>query len=107
MPHENRQIIFDFSEVYKAIFALCVQKKLPPPVAGRITAIHVKGDDGQGVIISFANDLEATSATREFSRDFLAAALMLYCRSCRIPIPKKALKSVEIGADAVTLHITL
>ena len=107
MPREDRRISVDFTETYKAIFALCVQKGLPRPFVGSITALNFKAEDDRCVVVRFANGLQGTSATGEYSRDFLAAALMLYCRTCHIPIPKKAIKSVEPGDDSVTLHITL
>jgi hypothetical protein len=107
MPREDRRISFDFTETYTAIFALCVQKEMPRPVAGSITAIDFKGDDGRCVAVRFANGLQGTSATSEYGQDFLAAALMLYCRTCSIPIPKRGVKSVELGDEGVTLRITL
>lgn len=107
MPREDRRIMFDFTETYKAIFAMCVQNELKRPFAGSITAISYKADDEKNVVVRFANGLDQTPATSEYSRDFLAAALMLYCRTCNIPIPKRARKSVVIGGDAVTLHIVL
>ena len=107
MPREDRRIIFDYAETYKAIFALCVQKELPRPFVGSITAINFKAGDDRCVVVRFANGLQGTSATSEYSRDFLAASLMVYCRTCGIPIPKRATKSVEVGWEAVTLHITL
>ena len=107
MPREDRRISFDFTEIYKAIFALCMQKDLARPVVGSITAIDFKGDDGKSVAVRFANGLEGTSATSEYGRDFLAAALMLYCRTCSIPIPKRGVKSVELRDEGVTLRITL
>lgn len=107
MPREDRRISFDYAETYKAMFALCVQNELPRLFAGSITAINFKAGDDRCVVVRFANGLQETSATSEYSRDFLAAALMLYCRTCNIPIPKRATKSVELGGEAVTLHITL
>jgi hypothetical protein len=108
MPREDRRIIFDYAETHKAMFSLCVQKELPRPFAGSITAVNFKADDDRCVVARFANGLQETAGTSEYSRDFLAAALMLYCRTCGIPIPKKAMKSVELGDERVTLHnITL
>jgi hypothetical protein len=107
MPREYRRILFDYTETYKAIFTLCMQNELPRPFAGSITAVNFKADDDRCVVVRFANGLQGTSATSEYSRDFLAAALMLYCRTCNIPIPKRATKSVELGDERVTLHITL
>jgi hypothetical protein len=105
MPREDRRIMFDYTETYEAIFALCAKKGLKQPIAGSITAISYKADDAKNVIVRFATGTQ--TATSEYSRDFVAAALMLHCGTHKIPIPKKAAKSVELGAQAVTLHIIL
>ena len=107
MPREDRRIIFDFTETYKAIFALCVKNDAPRPFAGFITAITFKTSGDKSISVRFADELKGTAATSEYSHDFLAAALLLYCRACDIPVPKKGRKSVEAGADSVTLHIIL
>ena len=107
MPREDRRIVFDYAETYKAIFALCVKKEMRRPFAGTIAAITFKANDDNSVIVRFADELQGTAATSEYSQDFLAAALVLYCRTCAIPVPKRGRKSVELGADSVTLHIIL
>ena len=108
MPREDRRIVFDYAETYKAIFALCVKKEMPRLFAGAIAAITFKAnDDDKSVVVRFADELQGAAATSEYSQDFLAAALVLYCRTCAIPVPKRGRKSVELGADNVTLHIIL
>src|ERR1022692_945805 len=107
MPREDRRIVFDYAETYKAIFALCVKNAMPPLFVGAIAAITFKANDDKIVVVRFADELQGTAVTSEYSQDFLAAALVLYCRTCAIPVPKKGRKSVEVGADSVTLHIIL
>jgi len=107
MPYEDRRISFDYVETYKAMFALCVQKGVLQPCVGSIAAINFKAGDDKSVVVRFVNGLQGAAGTREYSLDFLAAALLLYCRTCSIPVPKKAMKSVELGDERVTLHMTL
>jgi hypothetical protein len=45
MTREERRIIFDYAEVYKAIHTLCAQKELRVPPTGNITAMVLKDDD--------------------------------------------------------------
>jgi hypothetical protein len=96
MPHEDRRISFDYAETYKAMFALCVQKGVLQPYVGSIAAINFKAGDDKSVVVRFANGLQGTVGTREYGVDFLAAALLLHCRTGAIPIPKKAMKSVSL-----------
>ncbi len=107
MPHEDRRIIFEFDEAYKAIYSLCVQreKKKPPP--GMITAIEQNMGDEQKLSVCIENQQEKTEVALEYTQDFLAAALMLYCRGLGIPLPKNATKSVMFGDENVTLRVQI
>lgn len=105
MPREDRWIYFDFEEVYKAIYALSVQKQLKKPPIGLITAVAETPGDVNTIVFQFANPQENTVGAREYSRDFLAAAVMLYCRTLRIPLPKSATKQVEISKGQVVLRV--
>jgi hypothetical protein len=104
MTREDRRIVFDYAETFKAIFGLCEQKGMERPVAGSIIDVNFKADDDRSVVVRFAKGPEGRPVTVEYSRDFLVAALMLYCRTCHIPVPKRAMKSVELGDGGVTLQ---
>jgi len=105
MPSEDRRIIFTFDEAYKAIFSLCIQKNMKKPPAGAIIKIE-KADKDENVINIFLKNEAEWEGTRkvEFSLDFMAAALMLYCRGCGIPIPRMARKSVVLGQENIILR---
>ena len=107
MPHEERRIFFDYVETYKAIYALCVQKEMKKPLPGEIVAIKIDPKDDRNLVFNIENKLDNTSGVREYSRDFLAAALMLYCRTLRIPLPKGARKSVDIEGDRIILNVSI
>lgn len=108
MPREDRRITFSYDEVYKAIFALCVQRELRKPPPGIIMAVDAHGSDESKVTIRLENPLTNDPVLFiDFAIDFLAAALMLYCRTCRIPLPKTAGKSVELTPDGVVLRVQI
>lgn len=108
MPREDRRITFSYDEVYKAIFALCVQRELKKPPAGIIMAVEPSMADASKVSVRIENPLiNAPVMFVDYSMDYLAAALMLYCRTCRIPLPKTAEKSVELGQDGVILRVQI
>ena len=107
MPHEERRIIFDYSEAYKAIYALSVQKEMKKPPPGTIMEVKIDPKDDKNLIFAIDNPLDNVKSEREYSRDFLAAALMLYCRTLRIPLPKGARKAVEVVEGSVILHVTI
>ncbi len=108
MPREDRRITFSYDEVYKAIFALCVQREIRKPPAGFIKVMDLIPGENARVNIRIENPLnDEPPAIMEYGLDYLAAALMLYCRTCRIPLPKTAEKSVELGADGVVLRVQI
>lgn len=107
MPREDRRIIFEFQETYKALFALCVQKEMKKPPPGLVAAVNQHPDDSTKILVRIENPHSNMVQDVEFTRDFLAAALMLYCRTCRIPLPKSAQKSVELGTDSIILRVQI
>lgn len=107
MPREDRRIIFEFQETYKAIYALCVQKEIRKPPPGMVAAITQHATDSSKVIVRIENAHSNENKDIEFSQEFITAALMLYCRTCRIPLPKTAQKSVEFNNDNVVLRVQI
>jgi hypothetical protein len=107
MPREDRRLIFDYEEVYKAIYALCSKRKMRKPPAGTLSSVAPDDDDDEQVVVLIENQHENLSKTLEYSRDFLAAALMLYCLGEGIPLPKSGTKSVLINEKKVILRVLL
>lgn len=103
MPREDRRILFSNEEVYKAIFALSMQKQLKKPPPGQVLRIYEDPREADTVIVELENPQDMTHAKVEYSRDFIAASLMLYCRGCGIPLPKNAKKSVMLGTDDMVI----
>lgn len=107
MPREDRRIIFEFQETYKALYALCMQKELRTPPPGLVASVVMHPADATKVLVRIENPHKNVAQDVEFTRDFLAAALMLYCRTCRIPLPKTAQKSVELAQENVILRVQI
>ena len=107
MPREDRRITFDYDEVYKALYALSVQKQLQKPIPGQIMRVREDEEDKTKILIDIENPQEKIKITRDYSSDFLAAALMLFCRGLAIPIPKRAQKTVVIQDGQVVLRIQI
>lgn len=107
MPREDRRIIFTYEETYKALYALCMQREMKRPPPGAISSIVVDPHDEKKLAFRIDNMQDNSAHELEYSRDFLAAALMLYCRSQSVPIPKKASKSVDFKADNVILRMVI
>ena len=106
MPREDRRIYFTYDETYKAIYALAVKKDLPKPPPGEIIGVDKAENDDTKIIVVLQNMQENWDQPLklEYSRDFIAAALMLMCRGYNIPLPRSAKKSVVIGSNEVILR---
>ena len=107
MPSEDRRIIFSSGEVYQALFALCMQKQVEKPPPGRVMGIEESAEDSQRIVLNLENPQakEGALVTAEYSRDFLAAALLLFCKGLGIPIPKSGKKSVLVKDGQVMLRV--
>lgn len=103
---EDRRIIFDYEEVYKAIYSLCMAKDYRRPPAGQVQKVSEKpGDDT--VIILQIKTLDEQVLKLEYGRDFIAAALLTLCRGLGVPIAKRARKSIVIPEDSVVMRVEL
>lgn len=107
MPKEDRYITFTNEEVYKALHAMCVQKGIPIPVSSRITHIHRSQEESDAVIMLMENPISNELKQEKYKDDFLAAALMVFCRSFGIPLPKTAKKSIAIKGAKVVLRVQI
>ncbi len=106
MPIEDRRIMFDEQEVYQALYAMCTQKQMKIPPPGTISKVVQDEDDAGMITVTISNPQDNKNAQThvEYSRDFFAAALMLFCRGRGIPLPKSAKKSVLISEGTVILR---
>lgn len=107
MPREDRRIYFDHDETFKAIYQLCGQKGLPKPPAGYI--IHVEANIENPLELDFTIESKRNVSNEliQYSRDFIVAALMIYCRTIGIPLPKGANKTLELSKDNLILRVQM
>jgi len=107
MPRENRHIIFDFKEVYQALYALHLKRTDKRIAAGNITKIEESPEDEERLFFYVSGVNESDRKCLEFSRDFLAAALLLFCRGHGVPISKGARKQITFDNDAKDVILSL
>ena len=106
MPSEMRKIVFSVEELQAALvnYALRTNKKLPNTT---IDNILVEGKEGLTATIIFMRDGTEEAKTVEFNKNDVAAALILYCNSQQIPLPRDAKKSVTPIEDSVGMIVKL
>ena len=106
MPSEVRNIVFTGDELLEAIrqFNAQADRKLPQgqfvrcrPIAGDTVSAVVEIDDAIG------------GGTKQVTLDhaYLVETLVNACLKVRIPLPRRARKSVRVLDDRVALHLSL
>ena len=104
MPREDRRIIFSEEELYHALYAHCRRADERRPPAGNITSVRFTDDFHENIEVRIENHVENEMREMLFTKAFVAAALIMYCRGVGIPIPKSASKSIDINKHG---HILL
>ncbi len=108
MPREDRRIIFDMTETYQALYKLSLkQENAPKMIAGMIKKIEEDGLDANKINIFLENPQDGEKKMVTFSRDFIAAALMMFCRGAGIPMMRRAHKTVIIREGEMILRIVV
>ncbi|MCF8495824.1 MAG: hypothetical protein K9G62_04055 [Alphaproteobacteria bacterium] len=107
MPTEDRRIFFSHEEVYRALYALCMKREIKGPPPGEIKSVRIGEGKYGAVFLRLENENKGMAETLEYSHDFLAAALMLFCRGQQIPLPRNARKSVLVQDDTVILRVEM
>jgi hypothetical protein len=102
MPDESRVVSFSNAEVIEAIVAYCEKADRPVPPGG------IKG-------LTFSNDKEVKLTVQphgqappfNFFEHEIAAALILYCNKKGIPVARRAIKSLNVAQDTISLHLVI
>ena len=96
MPNEKRLFTFSEGEVRKALLML--------PAAARGAAWDESNGIGLGKGTAAIVKL-ADGSDFEMAEDKVGAALLLYCKAEKIPIPKRGMKSLRRDETGLTLVI--
>jgi hypothetical protein len=107
MPAEERRITFDYDELYRAIFTLSMKRDLPKPPPGIIDRVILDPKNDEIIVVRITNEQKGKATNGSYSRDFIAAALMTYCRTCHIPLPKKGAKALEVNHGNIVLRVIM
>lgn len=111
MPQEKREIIFSEAEVQSAIVNYCMRSNISLPKT-RFAEMKVASGNGEVTSLTLTyTPIEGSSANQDvtFVTAKIAVALLMFCSSLRIPIPKKSNKSLSLNKEGsgkgITLHI--
>ena len=105
MAAELRHIIFSKQEVVEAVQSYMRRsgERMPPGVVTRIT---VKSGEEIGILFQVTEDVSDKIHTFYVDGDKLTAALILHCKTNRIPLPYKAQKSLQMVGSNISMLVS-
>jgi hypothetical protein len=104
MAAELRHIIFSKQEVIEAVQGYMRRsgERIPHGVVTRIT---VKTDEQIGILFQVTEDVNDKVHNYYVDQDKLAASLILYCKTNRIPLPYKSEKKLQMFGSNVSMLV--
>lgn len=102
--HENRRLQFPLDTLVDALIELESKQGHWPAKATVVGAsIENSGDDNAGIVLSVHRPQGDKVLERRYSLAMIAAAIVNYCVTMRVPIPRNSTKSIQMLADGVAL----
>jgi hypothetical protein len=102
--HESRRLQFPLDTLVDALIELEDKQGHWPP---RTTVVGASIDNsegnGAGVVLSVHRPDGDAVTERRYSLSMIAAAIVNYCLTLRVPIPRNSTKSIQLLADGVAL----
>lgn len=102
LMHESRRLVLPLETMVDALLEFDhVNKRWP---AGA-TLEGARVDQSSGIVLLVKQSGQDASTERSYSLAIIAAAIINYCAKVRVPIPRKASKSVAITASGITMTL--
>lgn len=102
--YETRRLQFPLDTLVDALIALEVKQGHWPPKAAAVgAAIDDLGGGNAVAVLSIHRPESDQVSERRYSSPMIAAAMVNYCVTMRVPIPRNSSKSIQVLADGVAL----
>lgn len=107
--HESRRIVLPFDTLVEALIELEVKHGRWPANA-TVTAVTVENgtqDEGQNaarsIVLSIRPPRETATVERIYTLPLIGAAIVNYCLTMRVPMPRSSTKTIQILPEGVAL----
>ena len=104
MPRENRDIVFTDHEIKLALMQFSARKGLRFKVEN-ITEFQKKTIEAISISMKVFDASVNKTGTVKYTNPEIAAALMGYCMTQKIPLPKSGKKSLQAKEEELYLNI--
>lgn len=104
--HETRRLQFPLDTLVDAIIELEDKQGHWPSKATVVGANIVNsGDEDAGVVLSIHRPEGGEVIERRYSLSMIAAAIVNYCLTVRVPMPRNSTKTIQVLADGIVLML--
>jgi hypothetical protein len=109
MVSEVRHIVFSSEELMQAIVEYCRASKTPLPAGDVIGSTATQAEDSNAlqVALIMRQPPNYEDETVKIENRVVGAALLRYCISKKVPMPRAASKSLELKDGEVALTLSL
>ena len=103
--YESRRLQFPLDTLVDALIELeDKQGHWPPKTTVVGAAIDTPGEDGEAAVTLSIHHADGSEVVaRRYSLAMLAAAIVNYCVTMRVPMPRNSTKTIQVLADGVAL----
>ena len=102
---ESRKLVMPLDTVIEALLHFDGKSHGPLSRGDVLQAELVRGVQNDGIDIAVRTGAQHIVEWHRFNFATIAAAIISYCRSRRIPLPYSGVKSLELTREGVTFHI--
>jgi hypothetical protein len=103
---ESRKLVLPLDTVIEALLHFDGKSHGPLSRGDVLQAEMVRDDvNGDGIDIAVRTGVDQIVDWHRFNSSSIAAAIISYCRSKRIPLPYSGAKSLELTRDGIAFHI--
>ena len=103
--HESRRLLLPFDTVVDALVELDVKHGRWPAGAELVAASMLDGEDdtARNVVFSVRVPGQGAVVQRTYSLPIIAAAIVNYCLTMRVPMPRSSSKTIQILPEGIVL----
>ncbi len=106
MPKELRKLVFDESELRAAAYDYCLRNNVNIPHAP-VQDILISDEDAKVIVLRFESEDVNALKDVTLSRDQVGAALIKYCSTIKIPLPRTAQKILKVDGQEISMMVSV
>lgn len=105
--HESRRLLLPFDTVVDALIELEVKHGRWPANAALVgVAVHDSElESARNIVLTIRPPRQEAVAERTYTPPIIAAAIVNYCLTMRVPMPRSSSKTIHFGPEGVALQL--